>query len=93
LADLIALREVPDHLPRRNGRKVGLATIYRWSSSGCRGARLETWTLGGCRYTTPAALERFVADLTAARGGQGHGPVAVPARQAAVARQLDELGI
>jgi hypothetical protein len=94
LQDFVCLREVPDRLPKRNGRKLGLATIYRWAKDGCQGVRLATWQLGGCRYTTPAALEQFVADLTAARGGHGHGPVVAPAaRQAAVARQLDELGI
>jgi hypothetical protein len=94
LQDFVCLREVPGRLPRRNGQKLGLATIYGWGKDGCQGVKLETSQLGGCRYTTPAALARFVADLTAARGGHGHGPVAVTgARQAAVARQLDELGI
>jgi hypothetical protein len=78
LQEFVCLREVPDRLPKRNGRKLGLATIYRWAKDGCQGVRLETWQLGGCRYTTPAALEQFVADLTAARAARATGPWPCP---------------
>ena len=41
-----------------------LATIWRWSLKGLRGVRLETIKVGGRRYTTLEAIDRFSARLT-----------------------------
>ncbi len=38
------------------------ATLFRWAQKGCRGRRLETILVGGIRYTSREALERFIAD-------------------------------
>ncbi|MCA9312358.1 MAG: DUF1580 domain-containing protein [Phycisphaerales bacterium] len=57
---LIPLNDVPRRLPRRsNGRRIHIATIYRWAQRGCRGVRLETVQVGGTKYTSPEALQRF----------------------------------
>lgn len=40
---------------------VHLATVGRWCQRGIRGVVLESFILGGRRYTTREALARFVA--------------------------------
>ena len=60
---LVALTETPEYLPRRRGKKINVSTVYRWASPrGCRGKRLETCTIGGVRFTSLEAINRFVAD-------------------------------
>ena len=46
------------------------STWHRWRLKGVRGVRLETIMVGGRRYTSREALERFSARLTAAADGQ-----------------------
>jgi hypothetical protein len=93
LKDFIPLAEAPDHFPRRRGKKVSLATVYRWTQSGCNGIRLHTVMVGGVRYTSPLAIEQFVANLTAARDGTAPSRVLAPACPTAISRKLDALGI
>ena len=50
--------------------ELGLPTVHyetwrRWSVSGVHGATLETLRFGGRKYTTRAAVERFVAACNA----------------------------
>lgn len=61
---LIPIREIPDHVP---GSRVHCATIWRWVLTGCRGVILETCFVGGKRYTSKAAIGRFIEETTAAR--------------------------
>lgn len=49
-------------------RGVNVATTWRWANRGVRGVRLETFALGGKRFTTREALERFVAASSSAAG-------------------------
>ncbi len=44
-----------------------VSSIWRWSTRGVRGIRLETVQVGGRRFTSREALERFIARTTAAR--------------------------
>jgi hypothetical protein len=46
-----------------------VSTLWRWSLRGVKGIRLETVMIGGIRYTSREALERFVARTTAAADG------------------------
>jgi excisionase family DNA binding protein len=47
--DLIAVRAVPDLLPRTSqGRKVSLKAVYRWIADG----RLPSWRLGRRYYVS-----------------------------------------
>lgn len=39
---------------------VHVSTVWRWSLRGIRGNRLECFSLGGRRYTSREAVERFV---------------------------------
>ncbi|QDV73804.1 DUF1580 domain-containing protein [Botrimarina mediterranea] len=61
---LVSLQEVPDYLPTRRGKKVHITTIYRWVLKGVRGKVLESALLGGIRYTSLEALQRFLGTTT-----------------------------
>lgn len=56
----IPISEVPQHVPKRRGRKVHYSTVYRWTTKGARGRVLETTFSGGIRYTTIEAVKRFL---------------------------------
>jgi hypothetical protein len=43
------------------------ATMWRWALKGVDGVKLETFKIGGRRYTTAEALDRFVARLNGPR--------------------------
>ena len=61
---LIAIRDVPRHLPPRpTGRRVHISAVYRWILHGVRGVRLESITIGGTTYTSMEALQRFAESL------------------------------
>lgn len=57
----ITLAEGVNHLPKRNGKKVHYSTVYRWATKGVRGRVLESRLVGGIRYTTVEAVQRFLA--------------------------------
>jgi hypothetical protein len=42
------------------------STVWRWAGPGCRGVRLETFTVGARRFTTEEAYRRFIEQTTAA---------------------------
>ncbi|MGP1346171.1 MAG: DUF1580 domain-containing protein [Phycisphaerales bacterium] len=61
---LIEIKSVPKLLPcRPSGKRVHISAVYRWISRGVRGVRLETIAIGGTRYTSIEAIERFSARL------------------------------
>jgi hypothetical protein len=62
--DLISLKDVPKHLPKRNGKRMHYSTVFRWATKGARGRRLESILIGGMRYTSRAALSRFTSSAT-----------------------------
>jgi Protein of unknown function (DUF1580) len=69
-----------------------VSTIHRWRLKGIRGVRLETILVGGRRYTSLEAIERFAAATTAQANGD---PVPVRTsrqRERAVRRAEQELG-
>ena len=75
---------------------VTIPTVWRWRQRGVRGIRLETFMLGGRRFTTAEAHRRIVDRTTAAANGET--PKARSNRQreraiAAAERLLDEAGI
>ena len=68
--DPIPIRKTPEHFPKQpNGKKINIATIYRWISAGAtiKGGteriRLEVWKIGGRTYTTKQAIKRFIKRL------------------------------
>lgn len=61
---LLSLPDVPDYLPRRHGKKLHLSTVHRWVRKGARGKVLDSMLVGGVRYTSLEALERFLGTST-----------------------------
>ncbi len=64
LQDAITLSQAADFAPG----KPHTATVWRWATRGVRGVRLQTWTVGGRRFTTIDALDQFIQSLNAAGG-------------------------
>jgi hypothetical protein len=59
---------IPDaarYLGALTGTKPHVSTLWRWCLKGCKGVRLESICIGGKRFVTASALERFVQDSTA----------------------------
>lgn len=79
------------------GRGVHQATWHRWMVRGCRGVRLEFILIGGRRFTSAEAMNRFFAGVTAAAAGGIANMVEPPAgcerKIAAAERKLQEAGI
>jgi hypothetical protein len=62
---VIPITEASPHFPG----KPHIATIWRWSLRGVRGAFLETLVVGGRRFTSVEAIERFIARTNAVAAG------------------------
>jgi hypothetical protein len=61
------------------GKKPHVSTLWRWCLKGCKGVVLESICIGGKRFVTAAAIERFIEASTAARPGQtAEEPAAAP---------------
>jgi hypothetical protein len=93
---IFPLSELPDRIPPRFGRKLSIPTSYRWSTRGVRGIVLETVQIGGTRYTSVEAFQRFTDALTRARDGQlpvERAPAPVRKKLAETAAELDRLRI
>jgi hypothetical protein len=61
----VPLAQAAAELPRRrHGQKAHASTLYRWSTTGCRGVVLETIQVGATRCTSREALQRFYEQLT-----------------------------
>ena len=63
---------------------VHTSTIWRWTTRGIDGVRLESARLGGKRITSREAVKRFSAATTAASMPYEASPVASPTRQRAI---------
>ena len=61
----VSLAEASHLLPGR----PHLSTLHRWRLRGVRGVKLETFLIGGRRFTSREALERFIERTTAAAHG------------------------
>ncbi|HOD84224.1 MAG TPA: DUF1580 domain-containing protein [Phycisphaerae bacterium] len=61
--DLITLTEATKHLPKVDGRKVAICTLWRWCRVGLRGVFLEYVRVGRKICTTRQALLRFFSAL------------------------------
>lgn len=86
---LLSLTEAAQTLPGR----PHLSTLHRWWLHGVRGVRLETILVGGRRFTSAEALERFAAATTAAANGQPPPVRTTRRRRLAVEAAERKLGI
>ncbi len=64
---LIPLSEIPGFLPLKNGKKIHLASIYRWTTKGLHGVRLKSVLLGGRQCTKFVWVEEFTERLAESR--------------------------
>ena len=56
----IPITDVPHYVPVRQGKRVHNSTVYRWMTKGVRGRRLESFMVGGMRFTTVESIARFL---------------------------------
>ncbi len=90
---LISLADAAGELPRRRqGRKTHVSTLFRWTTSGCRGVVLESLQCGATRCTSRQALQRFFERLSApvhagAVGGSPSRPGPIVGRRTLAQRQ------
>ena len=61
--ELITLTAATGHLPKVDGKKVAVCTLWRWCRRGLRGVFLEYVRVGRKICTTRQALLRFFTDL------------------------------
>lgn len=71
LTEYITLTQAAAELPRRRGgKKTHVVTLYRWTTKGCRGAKLRYAMVGCTRCTTRQWLAEFFERITQASGGE-----------------------
>jgi len=92
--ELLSMKDAAALLPkRRGGAKVSLTSLWRWSTRGAKGVRLETVRVGSSVYTTRAALRRFIEARTAAAGGTVPQAPAPSTRSRRAVRELERMGM
>lgn len=76
--------------------RVSLSTLHRWRLHGVRGVRLRSWKVGGRRFTSPAAIQEFIRELTRVQDGAAppqSGQEAPDERVRRAERELDREGV
>jgi hypothetical protein len=86
---LVSLAEASKLVPGR----PHISSIFRWMGNGVRGVKLESCLLGGRRYTSVEALERFAARTTAAAEGHSLPTRTSKQREQAIQKAERELGV
>jgi len=82
---LYTLTEATKILPKVNGKRPAIATLWRWCSKGLQGVHLEHVRIGRRICTSAEALNRFANALAEAAqdrlstSGSTYGPIAEPA--------------
>jgi len=88
----IPLHKASVHIPGQ----PHISTLHRWRSHGIRGTKLETYLVGGRRFTTREALQRFFDRVAASAAGAALQAVTVRRRlrqRDAAAERLRARGI
>jgi hypothetical protein len=89
---VVHISEAPQHIPGR----PSLATVWRWVLHGTRAGKLESILIGGRRFTSLEAIQRFAEQSTSVADGDTP-PVRTSAqREAAISKaelELSEAGI
>lgn len=82
---IVFLACLPKLLPRnRSGRRVHVASVYRWVNPGLHGVCLRAFMVGGRMATTKEEVDRFFASLT--RGGS-------PGAREGLTQELQQRGL
>lgn len=91
---IVSLTEATKILPRVNGKRPSISTLWRWCRKGLRGVRLEYIRVGRNIATSREALNRFFTALAEADEPVGHpaapAPRATPAEPAHRRAALEE---
>ena len=64
--ELLSLTEATKVMPKVNGKRPAVSTLWRWCRRGLNGVRLEYLRIGRNIVTSREALDRFFAALAAA---------------------------
>jgi hypothetical protein len=70
----LSLPDAADYLGKLTGRKPHVSTLWRWCLRGCKGVRLDSLCIGGKRFVTATAIERFIEASTASRAAPPEQP-------------------
>ena len=70
-----------------------VSTVYRWHLYGIRGIKLETVLIGGKRFTSEQALQRFCEATPLAADGSDFPTVPILDVDDATSRKLESLGL
>lgn len=60
---LLTVREAARLFPGRRGNPINISTIWRWMLDHRRGVQLESIIVGGVRYTSRSAIQRYIERL------------------------------
>jgi len=63
--DVLSLTEATKVLPRVNGKRASICTLWRWCRKGLRGVHLDYIRIGRKIATSRQALNRFFNELSA----------------------------
>jgi len=61
---LMSIPDAAKHLGRITGQTPHISTLWRWCLKGCHGVKLESICIGGKRFVTPSAIQRFIENST-----------------------------
>lgn len=57
----LSLPDAASYIGKLTGAaKPNVTTVWRWCLKGCKGVKLESICIGGKRYVTVSAIERFI---------------------------------
>ena len=66
VSNLLTLSQASKRLPRVNGKRIHVSTLWRWCRKGLKGIRLEYSRVGRTIMVSDAALNRFFTALAQA---------------------------
>jgi hypothetical protein len=66
-----------------------ISTLMRWALRGVKGVRLETVVIGGRRFTSLEAIQRFIARLSQTRSSD---PSTPHQHECEVEKEVDAMG-
>ncbi len=72
---------------------VSIPTVWRWSQRGIRGHVLESFSVGGRKFTTREAFQRFISRTNGERIVNGETPRQRERAIKQAERRAEELGV
>ena len=88
---VVTLADARKYFPhRRRGAKPALATLYGWTTHGCRGVVLESLRVGATLCTSREAIQRWCEKLTSANGVTTPSPTRQRKKEIAAAKKACE---